>query len=267
MKKFKLLLTLTIFTVGVFSVVQKRNDEVVEVKAATIQTQKRVYAYLDGAWDNAAGMHIHYWGGSSGSDWNNKPAMTRVLSDYYVGLFYYDVPSNTTHVIFSAWSGDPGKNSNRTDDLPMSSLFPSGSYKAAKISGWQGDDNKYREVWYTDLAMSTGQFGAVLGHVDTCNSDYAFGFNSYPQIDELITSKSGIDRNAKVTNGPKESNAPTIGAKLDYMQALYIEDQGLGSGVKYEAKEANLNSTMVISLLGVTTLAGYYFLTRKKKVA
>lgn len=271
MKKLNTILTLVALSFGIFGFLQRNETKEIKTAASTPQTHRRVYAFIEGDWDNREGDHnrmfIHYWGGSSGTDWNSKPQMTRVLDDYWRGLFYYDVPVDVTTVLFAAFTGEVGKDSNQSDDVNISSLFPSGGFRAAKVGSWVNDGNKRTVSIETEIGMSTAQFGAVLGHIDTCSSNHAYGFNSYPQIDALITSKSSIDRNAKVTNGPKESNAPTIGAKLDYMQYMYSEDQGSGSSVNIVDQPTNLNSTLIIGLLGITTLAGYYFLSRKKKVA
>lgn len=241
-----------------------------KVGAAAPQTHRRVYAYITGDWDNREGndnrMFIHYWGGSSGTDWNSKQQMTRVLNDYWRGLFYYDVPSDVTDVLFAAFTGDVGKNSNQSVNVAISSLFPSGEFRAAEVGSWVKDEDKRTVSFKTGIGMSTSQFGVMLGHVDTCSPNHAYGFNSYPQIDALITSKSTLNRDAKVTNGPKESNAPTIGAKLDYMQSLYNEDQGIGSGLNIDNSTSSLTATIIIGAIGITTLAGYYFITKKSKV-
>lgn len=49
---------------------------------------------------------IHYWGGSSASDWNTRPTMGYLYTNSFAqAVFYYDVPSDTTGVKFTNQDG------------------------------------------------------------------------------------------------------------------------------------------------------------------
>ncbi|MDY0373910.1 MAG: hypothetical protein RBQ86_07320, partial [Candidatus Izemoplasmatales bacterium] len=107
-----------------------------EVEAATTQTDLRIYAYLEGGWDNSGHMFIHYWGGASGTDWNSCPEMTNVVSDYYQGLFYYDVPIDTTTFLVKDSTGNVSKSSNQSANITIASLREGSDYKVAAVKSW-----------------------------------------------------------------------------------------------------------------------------------
>ena len=238
-----------------------------EVEAATVQTHRRLYAKLQGAWDNADHMYIHYWGGTStGTTWASCPEMTNVISDYWQGLYYYDVPVDITDFLVKDSTGEPSKVSNKSADITVASLFVEGNYQVCVIGSWVAD-NTVRAVTVEDNApMSSLQATAILNNIDSCDSSYAGGYNAWPQLNDLFISPSALEGSTVVTDnfGPDT----TIALKTAFLQAQYNEDQGLSGSADF-ISNLPLNQDMVliivvIGLVGVSSLAGLYILRKKR---
>ena len=86
------------FALGFSSLSQNRD---IEADATTVET-KRVWlhttyvSWWDGDLANAL-VGVHYWGGTSSSDW----AGVQMSKDNANNLWYFDVPSDTTAVKFT----------------------------------------------------------------------------------------------------------------------------------------------------------------------
>jgi|LakMenE18May11ns_1017448.scaffolds.fasta_scaffold9694653_2 hypothetical protein len=180
---------LTILMVGGVFLSVNQNTSQFEPQA-TSDTNKRIYVYLEGGWDGGDVMYIHYFGGSSSTTFDTAVQMTQVLDNYWVGMFYYDVPSDTTtFLVKDRANGNGGKNSNQSVDISMSSIFLTGpiNYKAVAISAWLGSDFTKRSATFVDnLGASSSDIALILNKIDTCSASTANGFNAYPQIDDLF---------------------------------------------------------------------------------
>jgi hypothetical protein len=186
--KKTLLATLTTFMVGGVVLSANQNTSLFEPQAAA--DDKRIYVYLEGGWDAGDQMYIYYWGGSTSNTFNTASPMTQVINNYWQGMFYYDVPGDTTNfLVKDRENGNGGKNSNQSVDISMSSVFLTGptNYKAVAISAWLGSDETKRNATAVDnLGLSDSDVVALLNKIDTCSSSTANGFNAYPQIDDLF---------------------------------------------------------------------------------
>lgn len=270
-KKLKRIgLILSVAALGVVtgvSVLASSPREVADVGAVTVQTDRRIYVYLEGGWDNAGHMFIHYWGGDEGTTWETCPEMTNVVSDYWQGLFYYDVPTDVTHFLVKDQSGNVSnsKASNQSANILIADLFPSEDsedYKVATVKAWV-EDTASRVADVADNApMSSLQAAAVLNHIDSCSTSYAGGHNAWPQLNDLFISPSTLDGSTVVTDNFGDDT--TIAAKTAYLQARYNADQSSSAySIGYFDNKASLPLIIGIALIGITSIAGLYILKRK----
>ena len=259
-------LILSVAALGVVtgvSVFASSPKQVSDVEAVTAQTNQRIYVYLEGAWDNNGHMFIHYWGGPEGTTWDTCPEMMNVVSDYWQGLFYYDVPTDVTHFCVKDQSGEVSKTSNQSSDIAVADLFVELDYKVATVKAWVKDEAN-REAGVADNApMSSLQAAAVLNHIDSCSTSYAGGHNAWPQLNDLFISPSTLDGSTVVTDNFGDDT--TIAAKTAYLQARYNADQSSSAySIGYFDNKASLPLIIGIALVGITGIAGLYILKKKR---
>ncbi|MCX5774779.1 MAG: hypothetical protein NTV44_00120, partial [Firmicutes bacterium] len=187
----------------------------------------RVYVVNTQSWFDNTSLYIHYWGGASGTTWESCPAMTEAVSDYYSGLYYYDVPNDTTNFLVKQGTGgvaDWKKTANFTIDLNKTqaySIEPSVSGQPASIGS------------HTVL-LSAAQFTGVLYHIDSCSGDHAEGYEANPQLNNLFVNNIGSSEKAlfpttMVTDYVSENLSHDLGKtatvsitnKLAMLQAKY----------------------------------------------
>lgn len=223
MKSRKLLAALT--TISLFSVglIANSMSLLSNSQAATEQTNRRLYVYLEGAWDNAGHMYIHYWGGATGTIWSSCPEMTNVVSDYWQGLFFYDVPVDVTDFLVKDSSGNVSKSSNQSANMSVADLLVEGDYKVATVKSWVSDGASRLTGVADNAPMSSLQAVAVLNNINSCSSSYASGYNSWPQLDDLFISPSTLEGSTVVPDNFGDST--TIAEKIAYLQAKYEYDQ------------------------------------------
>lgn len=248
---------------GAFGTATQSNEPVV-AEAATVQTHRRVYAKLAGGWDNNGHMFIHYWGGDAGTTWGSLPEMTYVLSDYYSGLFYYDLPVDVTTFMVSAYAGGTVAEKNKSVDITVADLLVGSNYKAATIGAWVADDTKRTFTAEDTLPMSSLQAAAVLNHIDSCSSSYAGGYNAWPQLYDLFIAPSTLEGSTVVTDNFGEDT--TITNKKAWLETKYNEDQGIPSSgvITYLPDNKSLLSLLLLGIIGFTVLGGIFYLTKKK---
>jgi len=263
MKKLTKLLAVFALLAGVLGVAANQKETVV-AKAATVQTHRRVYVYLGGAWDNPGHMYIHYW--NSGGDlttWGNKPEMVNVLSDYYQGLFFYDLPINAATFMVVAYSGDTAEK-NKSADILVNDLEVSGNYKAIAVGAWVADNTKRVVSIVENLPVNTWQAAAVLNNINSCSTSYASGYNAWPQLNDLFITPSTLDLNTVVTDN--FGGDTTIGNKTTWLANQYNLDQA-ASPQRFSQFDntKNIAALTTIGVMGLTALAGFYFLKTKKQ--
>jgi hypothetical protein len=141
---------------------------------------RRIYVYPENAltkdgWDNGF-LYIHYWGGSSSSTYSSAPEMIRAIDDYYLGLFYYDIPNDSTNFMIASYRNTL-KDWEKTIDVSLNS---SNDFLGFKII------NVYvagkLDVFQESISMSAANFTGILYHINSCGTGYASGYNSYEYL-------------------------------------------------------------------------------------
>ncbi len=169
---------------------------------------------------------------------------------------------------------------NTSSAVRYSSGMSSYLFKIDAVSGdtlqFGANPNKFR----------SGFFAKVLEGYLTCSPSIDNGYGAFDNmknnffkegagalgfdIDGDPAAESIIDYSGIGTGnyGSSRGNGPSVNAEIKYnaLQALYNASNP-NQVISINPQDAAVNSTLIISLLGLTTLAGYYFLTRKKKVA
>jgi len=192
-----------------------------ETNAATVQTNQRVYVYLEGGWDTDR-MFIHYWGGASGSTWASCPEMTQVVGDYWTGLFYFDLSMDTTTFCVKNVTGDVSINSNQSVNILVSDLLVAGNYKAVAIGAWVANGTNRTATIVDNCPGNSGQIANVLAHINSCSSSYASGYNAWPQLNDLFISPSTLNLSETVLDQFGENT--TIGDKKAWLETKYTLD-------------------------------------------
>lgn len=254
-----------ILTVGVGATLSSLTPSS-EVEAAPAQTNRRLYVYTKDGWYQDT-PYIYYWGGGVASpDFNAAPAMTEVVNDWWNGLFYFDLPvAATNYLLKNAAYGD---GTVKTDDLNVADAFPPNDYNI--VETWGGGGSVYLQPSLSN--MNAGQFAAILSKIDSCSYSYASGVNAYPQINDLFytyATKTYHD----TTYVPDQKNLAndsinvTITDKYNFISARYY-NQDLASAI-FTGSNTNNESRLAIiiltSLVGLSTITGFYFLSRKRK--
>lgn len=86
--------------VGGISTVSAAEDTLQPTTTPVADGYYRVFV-TDSKYFNSA-PYIHYWGGSSATDWNKRPAMNKLTGTnaQNQSVYWYDVPSDSTGIIF-----------------------------------------------------------------------------------------------------------------------------------------------------------------------
>jgi len=219
----------SILMVGGFMVSVGTQNDVsnLNLDAATTQTHMRIYAFLRGGWDTGK-MYITYENTAIDPiGYTSAVEMTKVVSDYHQGLFYYDVPigfdnddqfrlRNNT----GAWTG---KDSNQSAYIYFKDLLVTGNYYGVSVGAWVADNTPRVVIMENTIPGSSAQIAAVLNHINSCSTSYAGGYNAWPQLYDLFIAPSSLVGSTVVTDnfGPDT----TITGKTDYLQTRYNLDQ------------------------------------------
>jgi hypothetical protein len=191
-------------------------------------SNKRIYAYLKGDWDGGDNMYIYYWGGSSSNTFETAAQMTKVISNYWEGLYIYDVPNDTTNFLVRDRSGSWAGDKNQSVDISISSLFISGSpnnYKALEVGAWVSDNTKRTATFVDNLGLSNNDVVLLLNKINTCSTSTSFGFNAYPQIDDLFFTTNTFTGSTTVDDDFGESTT------IDNKKQRLLENYNRGSAV------------------------------------
>ena len=214
-------------------------------------------------------MYIHYW--NSDGDltlWADKPEMINAVSDYWQGLFFYDLPVSATGFMVVAFPGDTAEK-NKSENIVVTELEVSGNYKAVAIEAWVNDSVKRVATVEENLPANSGQVAAILNNIDSCSSSYASGYNAWPQLNDLFITPSTLapstlDLNTVVTDN--FGGDTTIGNKTTWLENQYNLDQA-ASPQRFSQFDntKNIAALTTIGVMGLTALAGFYFLKTKKQ--
>ncbi len=264
---------------GGLGLMSAKEAPMLETKAETMEVT-RVFAYLKGGWDSDGSMYAYvYASGVEGENYNAAwpgVKMTRVLEDYWQGLYYYDIPADLdyTHVVFSSGQQD-WKNSNKARDIALTEFVGSeGYYVAAGIEAWVADDTP-REVTFGGVGISVYQAAATFSaaHVDVCN-DYAL----YPVYRDLfITPSAGWEEATENEEDTRytvnvESNEYggtttfTLDEVLNQFEAQY-NNHTLAPTARFIFKEDYLSAVIICAIVLGVALIGIIPLTMKRKTA
>lgn len=196
---------------------------------------------------------------------------------------YYDMP-------LSAFTGSP-----QVDlvvfitDVKEEKVISTGAYIA-------GDNNKVWKINKSGEEYSIAKgaitdriipefFAKVLEGYLTCSTSAENGYNAYPDIDTYLLPRDGdghwnmegnLDGNmitdySGVGSGNYGSDRGT-GVQVDAydkyaaLQSMYNNGKIEGSGAIAEnsSRSVTTSAVLIVGLLGITTLAGFYFLQKKK---
>lgn len=244
----------------------KATDNAKKVDATT-SDHVRVYVYLDNGWTDWSGLtfYVHYWGGTTSSDWASCPSMTKVVSDYYQGLWFYDLPADTTGILIKTAAGNVD-NWRETENIDVTSYKPSDYVFYVKEAVSSNNKRWWDKV--TTAGMNSGQLAAVLSTIHACDTDTGYGFNSWPQLNPLfVTPSTGRDDSTSLTNWNGQTS--TIGATISMIRDNYNKANNIQSA--YSVSDQNkvvedVSAVAAVGALGVMGVAGY-FLLKKKKIA
>ncbi len=143
--------------------------------------------------------------------------MTKVLDDYFQGLYYYDVPVSHTHIKIHELV-DSTKASDSSEEALIAHTYAGNNYKAIKVNPWV-NDNEPRKIYYWDtVPCNSGQLAAILSHIESCESSYSSGYNAYPQLMDLFVDPSTFDGNTQVND---KEVPTTITNKLNMLEKMY----------------------------------------------
>ena len=174
-------------------------------------TTKRIYVLIDDtlSWwnlDHNKGdtLLFHYWGGSVSTDWDNRPKMNFIGSSqtadsgFEYGLYYYDVPADTTWMLIDNTSTSGAISNERTIDISLN-YGSEMSFFLVKDGGY-GKYATYETGVFINSSLSSQQLAEVLSHknIDTCSQSTASGYNAYNQIYKIFLEYNEYDMNTVV---------------------------------------------------------------------
>ncbi len=255
MKKRNAFLTLLItmvispIVVGVSSLKSKP----AEVSAATSVT-KRIWGKIvkPDMWDaDGTISHIHYWGGSSSTNWPGVAAKW----DYANQKIYYDVPGDTQNVIFLRFKD--GSSRGQTSDLTAAGHFDTWFININDDGGWTFDNN-WDEFTPTTTTIVQGLADSISTKAKACSSAV---------VTTAVSTYNGLS-----TFEQNQFNALDVGEgftgaqRLAYLRAFYNITTPLSVIETTKKDDNSLMATVIIGVIGLSTLAGYYFLQRKKSI-
>jgi hypothetical protein len=188
---------LTILMVGgVFLSFNTRND-ISEFNLDATATDHRLYVVIKNSWFNNTNMYIWH-DGTGGAAFDNAPAMTRILDDYYEDLYFFDVPVSATKFIVKRIPGaiSTGNFWQQTVDITIRYATPTVYF----VKDNTGDNTKSQFDYWNTAPMNSGQLAAVLSWIDTCSASYSSGFNAWPQLNTLFVSPSAYTGSTPVND-------------------------------------------------------------------
>lgn len=257
MKKFIRFLSVAALLAGVFGVVATHKEAVI-AEAANEET-KRVWlhttyvSWWDGDLANAL-VGVHYWGGTSGSDW----AGVQMSKDNANNLWYFDVPSDTTTVKFTRIkASDPTVepfNKSVNTNLPVNPNL-------TRFELWNSTSSGEQEGAWVDFTPVTttivANFAATIDtDVEACSSQ---------------ATQAAVDAyNALSTFEQDQFNVLNVGGgvtglqRLNYLKSFYGIPTPLNQNITQSNNDKNILAISIISVLSVSAIAGYYFLKTKK---
>ncbi|MFA5421872.1 MAG: hypothetical protein WC344_03665 [Bacilli bacterium] len=229
-----------------------------EVEAASTNT-KRVWMKnsITSTWDaDGAGTAIHYWGGTSGTAWPG----VRCNWDAANSLVYYDIPDDVTTYMFVRVSGsDPISDwGAKTGDLVYTNSVGNYFNLTGPIA-WGGATTPGSFVSFTPSTTTIVQ--ALAATIDTddeaCSRPAAqAAVNTY---NSLSTFEQNQFNALIIADGKNGSQL------LNYLIDFYGITTLLNANYIGSPNDRNIGLIIAVSVLGLTSLTGLYFVSRKRK--
>jgi hypothetical protein len=202
-------------SVAISSIINKKNE--LSVNAATPQTTRRIWAVdnTDGGWFVGDKLYCYTFSNSANIE------MTQVLSDFRGGLFYCDISSSETGMLFRDQTANWDNAYQKTDNVT--------------ITGHENDIYYINQNSGGTCPVSEGsikldnasQLSVVMSYYATCDSSYSYGYNACPLLINSIYGPNMMWNGTAVYQGNREPNAGvTVLAKVSEMYKLYQADQG-----------------------------------------
>lgn len=261
MKKFFKLLPVVTLLTGLFSVFVSSKDQI-KAEAATVET-KRVWVhtgYIEWWGNESATTYIYLFASGTDNAWPGQQ-MKRDSNNKKDGhnLWYFDVPTNYTHMIVVRTSADGKISHNQTVNIPIETYVNNYRYEV-----WNDKDNenKQKGAW---VAFTPADTSIVV--------EYANSVATYDQVCSPELAQSAIDRyNALSTFEQDQFDKRNVGdgvtglERLNYLKSFYNINTPLN--VKAKTNKSTMKNAGAIVLVGgisLSIIAGYYFLKSRKQ--
>ncbi len=238
----------------------QRNKDVVRADAAS-PTTHRVWVHTHYLWwwkNDDAETWLHYWGDDEpGTTWPGIKMNHDAAND----LYYLDVPTTVESAVVARVG--PGNTTvhNQTVDIDLITDGP--HFNTRRVELWNSVKDGKNEFGTAPFnPVTTTAVSAFAATIDTdakaCSVEAAqaaidaynnlptFEQNQYAALD-VGGGKTGMDR-------------------LNYLKDFYNINTPIGSSVsgRIPSSDNSATATLIISALGVSSLAGYYFISKKK---
>lgn len=226
-----------------------------EVEAATTETHRVWFGVGTTTWNNdSAKTFIYYWTGTGDS--KVEPYVwpgVEMKTDDANGLRYFDVAQSNWNIIFVRRNSTNTATWNQTANLTGAGNFNSKKF-IPNIALNNGTWNPFTPSTTTIVAA----FAATIDtKAEACSASNAqAAVNAY---NDLSTFEQ--DQFDSYSFG---SPAKTGLETLNYLRTLYSISTPLNANWADSYSSKNIAVIITIALLGVTSLAGFYFLRKKK---
>jgi len=241
-----------VFSVGL----SHQNDT--EVRAATTNTQ-RVWATFDaGTWNTGGAlMYVYTWDSGNTSNNNGWPGDPMTL-DSSNSKYFYDLPIEQNMGIFTRVN--PGDTSTAWDQTGNLEIGEDSAHYSCFVSNWGGSTSWSYFTPTTTTVVSN--FAATIDtDTEACSESSAqAAVNAY---------------NALSTFEQDQFDVLSVGGgftglqRLNFLKTFYsistpLNINNIGDG---NNSDDSLMTMLIIGAIGLTTLGGYYIISRKKHLA
>jgi len=212
---------------------------------------------ITSTWDaDGAGTAIHYWGGVSGTTWPG----VRVSWDVANGLVYYDLPADITNYQFVRVSGnDPIADwGAKTNDLAYADSVGK-YYDLTGPIAWGGAATPGSFVAFTPATTTVvANFVATIDtDTEACSASAAqAAVNAYNNLSTFEQDQFDV----LSFGSPAKTGLETI----NYLKSFYSISIPLNANLIDSPTTKNIALIVTIGILGLTSLAGVYFLRKIK---
>lgn len=245
---------------GLFFGGMQKNDEPVVVEAAATNT-KRVWMHTDyvdwWATDPNVSATIHYFGGSSQTTWPG----VEMKYDSKNELHYYDVPIDTTKVVFARARRSDNHVWNQTVDIQLETYTNEYRYEIWNETVWE-DNNKYEAVAFTPKTTTvvTNLADSIDTREKACSE--ASANNAVNTYNAMSTFEQSQFNSLELEGGV------TGLQRLNYLRNFYnIETPLRAPDLSNSRRDDNAQAVFALTIggAGLLLLGGYSYMNLKKK--